>query len=504
MRRLSMFSRLLILFMAVILTCVLVLSVLSYINMRNNAVDSRMDALKTQAREMAYLASRLPYDQVMRAFGPNSATENYMRWKSTRIYEEYNAYIVVVDRAGNNYMFYNEATLADKSLQALPSQKELASYMEQVMMGQEVVRQTQSASGPLFTVLVPWEQENFLTGDRIVMGFVLIQTAAQTVQAAYQGLLWQTALAAGGLLMIAALAVFLIARQMTRPLTAMASAAESMAKGDFNARAPEEGSREIQALASTFNGMADQLSSLEQSRRDFVANVSHELRSPVTSIQGFAQGMLDGTIPEQEHQQYLQVVVDETRRLAKLINNLLNLSRIENEQVALTFSTFDINELTRRVLISRMAQIEEKQLDIDADLDDAAQYASGDPDQIQQVLINLLDNAIKFTPAGGSIFLRTRMENGRIILRVKDTGTGILPEDAAHIFERFYTADKAHTGGKGTGLGLAICHRIMERHGQSIRLVSGEGGATFEFTLAPGQHSRGRAADDGTESTGEN
>ena len=151
MRCLSMFARLLIVFLAVILICVAVLSVLSCIHLRDNAIENRMKALKTQARDMAYLASRQAYDHSV-------ATDAYMRWKSSSIYQEYNAYILVVDRFGKTYVYYNESTLQDESLRATPSQEELAEYMEQAMTGQEVVRQTQSAAGPLFTVLVPWVQ----------------------------------------------------------------------------------------------------------------------------------------------------------------------------------------------------------------------------------------------------------------------------------------------------------------------------------------------------------
>ncbi|MBR0329752.1 MAG: sensor histidine kinase, partial [Selenomonadaceae bacterium] len=251
-------------------------------------------------------------------------------------------------------------------------------------------------------------------------------------------------------------------------------------------------------LSLAFNRMAAQLSTLEQSRRDFVANVSHELRSPITSIQGFAQGMLDGTIPQEEHEKYLQVVEDETQRLSKLIAALLNLSRMENEEISLAFTDFDVNEMARRVLISRINALEEKALDVEVNFEEDACFVRADSDQIQQVMINLLDNAIKFTPRGGLITLSSGRAGEQVYMRVKDNGIGIMPEDAPHIFDRFYKADKAHTVGKGTGLGLAICFRIMERHGQSIRLLNGEGGAEFEITLAPGKNPGGQNANLGT------
>ena len=154
-----MFSRLLIVFLAVILVCVGVLSALSYINLRDSAIDSRMNALKTQARDMAYLASRQSYDSFSSILGTSSTAEEYMKWKSRRIYQEYNAYIMVVDRSGKTFVYYNESTLQDESLQNALNPDEIAAYMEQALQGKEVVRQTQSAAGPLFTVLVPKMEE---------------------------------------------------------------------------------------------------------------------------------------------------------------------------------------------------------------------------------------------------------------------------------------------------------------------------------------------------------
>ena len=494
----SLFSRILTIFLAVILCCVAVFFGLSYANLREIHIENRMQALKAQARDMAHLASQLSSDHPVRAIGQKSTTEQYMYWKAQRVYQEYNAYIVVVERNGQQRTYYNESTLRDESMRSLPTQQELAEYMNLVLQGEEIVLQTDSSFGPLFTVLVPWVQENAFNGQRTVMGLVLIQTAAQTVHAAYRGLIWQVAVVAVAAFAIAALCVFLITRQMTRPLTAMANAAKKMARGDFAARAPEEGNREIVELSQSFNQMAAQLATLEQSRRDFVANVSHELRSPITSIQGFAQGMLDDTIPREDHPQYLKVVVDETHRLSKLIAGLLNLSRMESDETSLAYSHFDVNEMLRRVLISRINQLEEKQLDVETAFETDACFVHADSDQIQQVLINLIDNAMKFTPSGGLITLSSGKKADHVFVRVKDNGVGVLPDDALHIFDRFYKADKAHTVGKGTGLGLSICKRIMEKHGQQITLISGEGGAEFEITMAIGKGPEGCLRDNGT------
>lgn len=486
MRKGSMFSQLLAGFLAVILLCVGVLFALSYYHLRSSRIEARMEALKTQAREMAYLAGQLSADNIPRAFSQTSTTEKLMKWKADGVYRKYNAYIIVYDRYGNQRTYYNESTLRDESMKYLPSAEEYSAYLAQVIQGQEIVVQTDSTSGPLFTVIVPIQQSS-LRGGFTVSGLVLIQTAAQTVHASYRDLVWQVAVAAIALSLAALIIVYIFTRRVTRPLTAMEKAANSMAGGDFTARAPEEGTRELLSLSSSFNQMADKLASQEQSRRDFVANVSHELRSPITSIQGFAQGLLDGTIPKDDQEKYLSIITDETHRLSKLIHFLLSLSRIENEETPLHCTSFDINERIRLSIIARMNELEEKELELETEFASDPCFVHADGDQIQQVLINLLDNAIKFTPKGGCIRFVSRIENDTLFLCIRDNGQGILPEDAPHIFDRFYKADKAHTAGKGTGLGLAICKRIMERHGQSIKLLPADQGAAFEITLPLGK-----------------
>ena len=206
----------------------------------------------------------------------------------------------------------------------------------------------------------------------------------------------------------------------------------------------------------------------------------------MTSMQGFLQGMLDGTIPAGEQKQYMQIVLDETRRLSKLVGNLLNLSRMENNNTELAYSDFDLHECIRRVIIANMSQLDDKHMDLQLSFEDEPMYVRADADQIEQVLVNLLSNAVKYTPEGGHIAIDTAQEGKLTRVVVRDDGPGVAPEDAPYIFDRFYKADKAHTVGKGTGLGLAICKRIMDKHGQSLRLLDTKEGAAFEFTLESG------------------
>ncbi len=492
----SMFSRLMTVFLAVILICSAVLMGFFYLSMRRFVANTRINDLKEQANEMAYLASLLENDRVLLDIGQTTTTERYIKWKADNIYEQFSAYCVVIDRSGRMRAYINKKLLSDEELLATFDTNLLSNTLSAVLSGHEVASQTDTSKGPMFTVAVPWVR------DGSVLGAVVIQTAAQTIRAAYTTLIWPTIGATAIAFWVAAGLSLLFTRQITHPLTQMELAAQRMARGDFTARAPETGSRETLALAKSFNRMVAQLAELETSRKEFIANVSHELRSPITSIQGYMQSMLDGTIGQEEQPHYMQVVVDETRRLSKLINGLLNLSRMEREDVSLARTDFDLNELARRVLITKMPQIDEKNIDISADFAVDPCTVHADADQIEQVLINLVDNALKFTAKGGHLRLSSRIEGKTVFLTVADDGCGVPPEDQTHIFDRFYKADKAHTVGKGTGLGLAICKCIMEKHGQNIRLLPTEKGAAFEISLELGTQKL-TGGDNGTQGAGQ-
>ena len=204
----------------------------------------------------------------------------------------------------------------------------------------------------------------------------------------------------------------------------------------------------------------------------------------MTSIHGFVEGMLDGTIPQEEYPRYLQIVFDETNRMKRLIADLLQLSRMDKGVDKLTLSDFDLNELIRRVLIGRMNDIEEKSLNVQIDFCTEPCLVRADSDRISQVVHNIVDNALKFIFEKGSLTIRTSLvHDNTVAVVIQNDGEPIAPEDREHLFERFYKADKAHTSGKGTGLGLSICKQIMEMHHQTIEVLPLESGAGFRFTL---------------------
>ena len=276
------------------------------------------------------------------------------------------------------------------------------------------------------------------------------------------------------------------AKRIINPFVDMNHIVQCYSKGDFSQRIPVQGKDEASQLGRSFNEMADQLKNLEVTRQSFVANVSHELRSPLTSMKGFLEAMMDGTIPPEEHDHYIDIVLSETRRMTAMVNDLLDLARIESGIITVNYEVFDINELIRRTLITFEARISEKQMELDVRFANEQSFVYADSNQISQVLRNLIDNAIKYSPERRTLLVSTYALRKEVYVTIRDTGVGIPAEDVPHIFDRFYKVEKAHTPSPqvGSGLGLAIVKKIIEAHGQSITVKSARGkGTQFTFTL---------------------
>lgn len=290
-------------------------------------------------------------------------------------------------------------------------------------------------------------------------------------------------------IMLAALiAVYFITERMVAPLKSMSRAAKSFAKGKFDARVTVTGSDEIAELAVAFNNMAENLATANEMQRSFVANVSHDLRTPMTTISGFIDGILSGAIPEEKHEYYLGVISEEVRRLSRLVTALLDISRMQAGERKFTMADFDICELSRQVLISFEQKIEAKKLDVSFECDSDRMDVIGDRDAIHQVLYNICDNAIKFSHDGGKYDIRITEKDKRIHVSVYNEGVGIPSEDVARIFDRFYKSDKSRGLDKsGVGLGMYISRTIIDAHGEKIWAESELGKwCRFTFTLPKG------------------
>jgi len=290
--------------------------------------------------------------------------------------------------------------------------------------------------------------------------------------------------------MLAALiAVYVISERVISPLKDISRAAKSFAAGNFNVRVPVRGRDEVAELAIAFNNMAESLDNAEKMRNSFISNVSHDLRTPMTSISGFIDGILDGVIPPEKHAHYLKIVSDEVKRLSRLVVSLLDLSKIQAGERKFTMTPFDISEMARQILFSFEKKITEKSLNIEFDLDDENMTAIADRDAIYQVLYNICDNAVKFSAEGGLLRISIKKKKSRkYLVGVYNEGAGIPPEDISHIFERFYKSDKSRGLDKsGVGLGLFISKTIIEAHGEEIFAESEYGKSSFFAFTVKGQ-----------------
>lgn len=287
----------------------------------------------------------------------------------------------------------------------------------------------------------------------------------------------------------AVVAVYFITNRVVSPLKAMRKAAKSYSSGDFSPRVTVKGNDEIADLATAFNQMAQSLDSFEKTRNSFLSSVSHDLRTPMTSIQGFIDGILDGTIPPEKHSYYLALVSVEVRRLSRLVSSLLEISRLESGKVKFNKTSFDVCEVARLILISFEEKINEKKLEIEFDADNDSALVFADRDAIHQVLYNLCDNAIKFTNDGGLIKISVKDIGKKYEISVYNTGIGINEEDLPHVFEHFYKSDASRGLDKtGTGLGLYIVKSKIEAHGEKISVESEYGNyCCFKFTLTKEQ-----------------
>ena len=298
--------------------------------------------------------------------------------------------------------------------------------------------------------------------------------------------------------MLAALiAVYFITERIIHPLRSMTTAAKQFAKGDFQTRIAVYGEDEVSELGKAFNNMAESLDNLEKMRNSFLASVSHDLRTPMTTISGFIDGINSGAIPPEKHEHYLGVISAEVHRLSRLVSQLLDISRLESGDRKFNFEDFDVAEVGRLILISFEQKIEDKRLDVEFDSENDEMPVIADKDAIYQVLYNLCHNAIKFSKEGGKLSVKiTRIDEGKVRISVFDEGQVIPKEDINMVFERFYKSDKSRGLDKsGVGLGLYICKTIIDAHGEEIHVESRENeGTEFYFTLKEGESHKRKTA----------
>ena len=312
----------------------------------------------------------------------------------------------------------------------------------------------------------------YIAGRRIegqtTGGYLFVATSMDALHQYVSDLLNIFLVSAVGILLFAIAISILFARKISAPIEQIGEAARQ--------------------LATTFNNMAARLQTIDNARGQFMGNIAHELRTPMTSIKGFIDGMLDGTIPAEEYKHYLGIVSQETGRLARLVQNMLDITKLESGEYKVQARNCNIWDTITDVVLSDEKRIEDGQIDIQG-LEPARQPVYADPDLIHQVVYNLVDNAIKFTPPQGVIRFSVKREGGMVVVEVENTGEGIAPEALPFVFERFYKEDRSRgLNTRGSGLGLHICKVLINLSGGQIRVESEQGKwCRFTFTLPVGQ-----------------
>lgn len=325
-------------------------------------------------------------------------------------------------------------------------------------------------------------------GDGESIGYVLVCKSIDNILGVWSAFLVIAMIITTGVF-IAAMAMTLVySKRMARPLDEIASASRKFARGDFSVRVRQQDdpTDEMGALIDSFNKMADSLEKAENRRSEFIANISHELRTPMTTIAGFADGILDGTIPKEDEEKYLVSIRDETRRLSRLVRNMLSVSQTKSSAADPNRRTvFDLTELILQTLLSFESRATAKNLDVDPQLPENHIMVKADRDAITQVIYNLLDNAVKFATPGSCLILRLYKDSGKAYVSIKDFGETIPPDDLPFIFDRFHKSDRSRSMDKdGVGLGLYLVKAIINSHDEDIAVRSENGMTEFVFTLA--------------------
>lgn len=318
-----------------------------------------------------------------------------------------------------------------------------------------------------------------------VRGYVVLHKPTQTLTAFNGGFLNIQYFTLSILLLFAFALIFAFALRIILPIRKITETANEYALGNFQRPVKIYSNDEIGCLAASLTCMADELNTLEEDQRKFVSNVSHDFRSPLTSIKGYVEAMLDGTIPVENQEKYLSIILFETERLNKLTESLLELNRYGKRGLILNLTKFDINNMIKQTALTFEGTCKEKRISFELILTGQSLETWADMGKIQRVVYNLIDNAIKFSPSDTTITVETTIKNEKIFVSVKDRGIGIPKESLGKIWERFYKTDISRGKDKrGTGLGLAIVKEIIQAHKENINAISTEGvGTEFIFSL---------------------
>ncbi len=460
-RQKTLFKKYLRITLSIVLASFLLLGMVMLVFVSQYWESEKQTLLRKNAEYMSRMAqSAAVYNEEEKRYELSNNMEMILYGFSENI----DADIFITDQYGERILgtYTNSNTETDRKVDP--------SIVRQVMLGGGY-----EAQGTLSGV---YRETYYIVGEPVVVdnvpvGAVFVASSIQSLSSYRMEVLRMFLLAAIAAFMVTFCVVWVFSYQLVKPLRQMSAAARSFGEGDFSIRVPVTSSDEIGELATAFNNMAASLASGENMRRNFIANVSHELKTPMTTIAGFIDGILDGTIPPEREAYYLRTVSQEVKRLSRLVRTMLDLSRIDSGELRLRPARFDLTNTILVAMLSFEKPIEEKHLEIRGLENAESLFVDGDPDMIHQVVYNLFENAVKFTNPGGYIEVRVEQGSDRTTVSVRNSGHGIEPDEIRMIFDRFYKTDKSRSQDKnGMGLGLYIVKTIIHLHGGEISVSS--------------------------------
>lgn len=470
----TVFSRIFFINVIIIIISMLALALSGYFLISHHVYKERVDTLKDNANAISgFINSGVPPERL----------ENFLYGFS----RSSNKSILIIDKTGKILM----ASVMEKSFNHNIKYVD-RKYYQDVLSGHEHIDKGTLGgiyTSEMFTLQLPVVAKP----ENVVIGAIFISANAPEMFHLQLGLYRTMGIAIIAVLLLSFALSFALSKNISKPIKAIGAAAKNFAKGDFSSRVKIHKNSynitEIRELTNSFNDMAFSMEKADDIKNNFISDVSHELRTPMTTIGGFVDGILDGTIPQDRHTEYLTIVKDEITRLSSLVNSFLDVTRAETQNKTLKFTVFDINEAIRRSLISFENQISSKQINVGVSFETDVCMVRADIDGIRQVLTNLMENAVKFTPEGGTIKITVSERQQEVFVSIYNTGCGISQDDQKLIFERFYKADKSRSiNRQGTGIGLYIVKDIINRHGKDIIVKSREGEyAEFTFTVERGK-----------------
>ncbi len=435
-----------------------------------------------------YKADRIEYMQsrsgAMIGATVSSLEDNSLQ-KLKEIYDDMSVYIGV------------DLTLTDSDGVALVcSEASPCSHTDKIINHSALDRITETGIYELSTLDGFYDDDSFIFSQKLIINnstYFFISRLGYNMLPKYMVQLFITLFITASLVLAGSLTIiYMSTKRLTTPIKEMTLAARRFGESDFSQKLHIADENELGYLANSLNEMASSLEEIEETRKTFISNVSHELKTPMTTIGGFVDGILDGTIPKEQHKHYLQIVSKEVNRLARLVRSMLNISKYESGELALSTENFDVLPVILQTLLNFEKRIEEKNIDIQG-LDTDAFRLNADPDLTQQVIYNLVENAVKFVNNDGYIrFEFSSEENGMARISIRNSGDGLKEKEISKVFERFYKTDESRgIDPGGVGLGLSIVSSIIKLHGGTIRVSSEPNSFTeFSFSLKKAESER--------------